>query len=111
MLETFNDGVTRYWIDYPTATTAGASTSTAVRGSVMNTQQLTVVGVVTTTAYAEVQLEGSLDDTNWFGIATVATLTSNGTTFKSAAEAMRYIRNNILTITGMSIQITNMGIH
>ena len=84
------------------ATATGVSTSWAVRMKPRNhSVQITITGAPTAVT---VDLEGSLDGNTWVSLAShvmsAGELTAAAALFHVVDKAVRYVRINILTLTG-----------
>jgi len=85
-----------------TATGAGSSQKVSQIPS-EHSVQATMGGTVVATAVT-VDLEGSLDDSNWFQLAqhafSAGDITAEGALFHVQDKPVRYVRANLITLTG-----------
>lgn len=76
----------------------GQTASFDATGAAYHTINLVVTGAPSGCTY---RLQGSLDAVTWFNIsASDITCTSTVTTFESSAKVTRYVRGNLVTLTG-----------
>lgn len=108
----YQDGDTRYFQLDETLTTETVGTHLIANGALVHTQ-VAISTALTATASAIINLQGSLDNINFYNIGSM-TVTGDEVNHVCASEAVKYVRNKITTIntTGaLSIVFQNYGAH
>lgn len=80
-------------------TSTGNSTVVQALGAAYVTAQMNITG---TGPSATIQLQGSLDGSNWDNIGSAATVTSTSFVYKTEIQVYRYYQLNMSAISGTS---------
>jgi len=92
--------------DTLTAPAAGGSIDVHVYAPSTYSLVTTVASIATNVV---VELQGSIDNTNWTTIAT-ATITTNGTSHQTGTGAFKYVRPNFISETGGTDATVTFGV-
>lgn len=105
---------TEPWLSIPAGSTATTTTTTALDNERLRLNHVLVVLAAAGTTAGVVQLQGSLDGSNWVQLGTTVTLTAAGTSLVSVSGIpMRFVRGVIsTTVVGGSVTgwVTSAGV-